>query len=257
VTSRPAPRSDHRCVAYGSPDESLRFVQRWFAATTAAPHERAVYVASGPEDPALDWLRSTPEGARVRVGYVEDVYGGRVADAAAIVGEFRRMAAEARAEGATTIRAAADLTPVAVDRSRFEPLVNYELAIDEVITAEGLHGACLYDAAALGEHSRTLACVHDHGERYAGFRLTRHGDRLHVVGEIDPYGAAAFATVLASADPVPATVDLEGLSFLDAAGARPLADYVRDRAADGRPVRLVGAGATVRLVLDAFDVSAN
>ena len=160
----------------------------------------------------------------------------------------------AGADGHGGLRVVDDMT-WALD---FDHLTHFETRVGRLLLDGGAALLCQYDRRRFGRdrlrqvsavHPATAATIHDAGWEPM-LRLYRTVDPpgLRLVGEVDVSNRGALADALdAFVDgPAPATIDLSGLTFIDASGAGLLA-----RAARSAPERIgvVGASSLVRRVL--------
>lgn len=84
-------------------------------------------------------------------------------------------------------------------------------------------------------------------------QLDRAERRITVRGEFDLAGVPALADVMAlqiALDPGDTTIDLSGVSFIDAAGMGCLVGFANQLAEYGSKVSLMGASARLRRVFD-------
>lgn len=218
-----------------------------------------VYVPDGDvaDDPLAEWLRASIPPERLTLSHVSDIYpaDGRF-DGPATAATFRELGASARAEGWSTLRAMADLTRLATDAEVADDLLRYELLIDGTIEDEGFHGFCVYDRYAAAEGLDALTATHRAHDHSSLPTARVRDDVLHLGGELDLLGSTPIREVLAVAPDDVSVVALDGLSLLDASGARALWEFATERDRRGTPVTFEGASRTASMVLSVYGLAA-
>ena len=205
--------SSHVCVAYRGRAELVEAVAS-FLRVGVERGERVQLIASGPSD-ALAVAAEGMTGVEVRAA--DDVYEDSDG-----VRAYVRAAAEARRDGFTGLRVAAEVTDLVADDARRDAFVRYEHRIDREM-AGGLPFAalCAYDVTRLGPDAvDELACVHPEsqgdGSPFHLFAADRA--RLRLAGEVDGFSARGFAvaaTRVAGAHAGVVDVDCRDLRFAD------------------------------------------
>lgn len=213
--------------------------------------ERLVYVADGDLDALrrhladLDVARLEDEG-RLTLQPVLDLYApdGAV-DPAAQVQRYRRLVADALADGFTGLRVAADATALVATDESHRRFLEYELAVDRFMASAPMAAMCAYDVGALGSRVGELCAVHPArrggDDIDVGLHAYHDGRRLCLSGEIDVGTIRvleAVAAVIEAGVDDPVVVDMRGLTFVDVHGLARL-----DRAA----AALGEAGASLRV----------
>jgi hypothetical protein len=251
-------RGDHRCEAYRGHGARHRAAIEFFSEGLESD-EMLVYVADGDtaDDPTIGWLTANIPSERLTLSHITDIYPSNgTFDGPGTVETFRGLAASARADGWSTLRAMADLTKLAADPGTADDLVRYELLIDSTIEEEGLHGFCVYDRYAVSERVPALTATHPPTHR--GTTLPTASVRSGVMrlgGELDLMGIESIGDVLANAPVDVSTVALDGLGFLDATGGRALWEFAAERDRRGIPVVFTGASRTVGAVLGVYGLT--
>jgi len=250
---------DHRCASYRGDGGRVRAGIDHFAAGVDSD-EMLVYVPGGDhhdDDPLLAWLTANIPAERLTLAHISDIYPshGRF-DGPSTAATFRELAASARADGWSSLRAVADLTRLAADPDVVDDLLAYELLIDSTIEDDGLHGMCLYDRFAVPGRVAAIGATHPANEHSTLPSVWVRGDVVRLSGEVDMMGAPPIAQVLAAAPEDVGTVSLDGVSLLDAAGGRVLWEFAEERERRGTPVAFEGASRTVALTLSVYGLAA-
>jgi anti-anti-sigma factor len=134
--------------------------------------------------------------------------------------------------------------------------VQYELAIDRLISTEPMSALCAYDVRVLGSAVADLVAVHPlhHGaEACEPFRAYHEAGRLRLTGEVDLADRDVFALVVGavrSGDDHEVVVDLGELQFIDVRGLSLLAQLATQLRSCGRSLRVSGAAPIVRRCWD-------
>jgi anti-anti-sigma factor len=149
-------------------------------------------------------------------------------------------------EGYAGLRVVAELSALAADPALRAELVRWEHLADRYIAqGPGMTAMCAYSAtlpvAALGDVSAVHAAAHV-PSAISQFHLLFDDDRIALSGSVDLSEADRLARLLADSPAAPAVVlDLSRLEFVDLAGTRAIAGWVRDLGARGVPVEIRGA----------------
>jgi hypothetical protein len=162
-------------------------------------------------------------------------------------------------DGYRGLRVVAELTPLAQDASSRADLVQWEhLADDFMAAGSGMSAMCAYrgdlPADALADVVAAHPLVHA-PQDVPPFRLFFDDECLALAGSVDTFAADRLSLLLATSPvrgPV-ATLDLTFLDFLDGAGCRAVARWVRDLGARSIAVELRSAPHVVQRMWSILD----
>jgi ABC-type transporter Mla MlaB component len=266
VTAVPgAEAGDHLCWVYDD-DAAFDAAARQFLAQGLARGERLLCVG----ERVMDGV----QGGVTPVAGVERLLAeGRlelltVAQAYAATGRFapeRQLAfydaATQRAvdDGYRGLRVIAEVTPLAEDPASRAGLVGWEHRADEFMASgSGMSAMCAYrsdlPSSALADVATAHPLVHAPLD-VPPFRMFFDEGCLALAGSVDTFDADRLATLLATSrvrGPV-AVLDLTFLDFVDGAGCRALARWVRDLAARSIAVELRSAPRVVQRMWSILD----
>lgn len=255
---------DHVCWAFSSDDEHRRVLTDYLLAGLRAD-ERLVFLGSprGREQLAATYLTGAGVDAaallatgQLIAGSTEDAYlGAGGFDPDARLREYADLATAAVADGYRGLRLAVEATGLhAVPQVR-AMMPGYELRGELLASRLPVTGLCCYDTRVWSsDEVAVLRAVHsvdlDPGGERSPVPVRVHAARvgtIAVAGELDaalagPVARALTATV-ADARPV---LDLSGLTFVDVAGARAIADTAAALARRHGQARLAGVRPPVR-----------
>jgi anti-anti-sigma factor len=167
-----------------------------------------------------------------------------------LTGQVGLLAAEAEravAAGFTGIRVWADVTPLTRDPALLQRFLDFELVIEKIFRERAVTGLCALDVSTAGEHWVRLASRHRLFRVWGDspmLSVVVHDGVVQIVGEVDLGSLVELEDAL---DSVARTtrgtlvLDLGEVEFLDVAGARELARFVRRLVLAGREVRVAGA----------------
>ena len=258
VLAPPDEPGTHACWRFDD-DVAFHTAALEYLAGGLARHERVLYLASRDVDvlrrevtPIGDVDRLVDDGALVLRSLADSYDEGAGFDPAAQVDAYRELIAEALGDGFSGIRVAADVTTLVATEDARRRFVQYELAVDHVMSTEPMSAMCAYDGRAIGPAVAELAAVHPlhHGCEGAepAFQAFYDDGRLHLAGEVDLDSREVFALVAEVAawvDDPDVVIDVAALGFVEARALAQLARRATRLAASGRHLRLVGAGPLV------------
>jgi hypothetical protein len=234
---------DHVGWVFSGPAEFDALAWR-FLAEGAARGERLMYIAADPGPAAAAGLRNALGADAVRVASIAEVYGSSaIVDAAAQHATFAAALADARAEGYSGIRVAADNTPLVADDRRMAAWVRWEIAADRFMSENPVTGLCAFDSGKVDVNRlRHLAMLHplspaDHP--VPQFRLFADDGNLCVEGRVDSFAVTELPVYL---DVLPPKTGV----LIDLAAAA-----LASRAALARLGRLADTGVTITIRGDA------
>lgn len=262
VSARGCAADDHVCWTYAS-DAAFRDVACAWLDDGRALGMRLVLTADAPVERLITDLaglsgRDALLGSgQLMVAPLRTLYDlDAPIDCAAQVALYQGVVAGARADGYAGVRVVSDGTPLAQDPARRASLARWELVADRWI-AGGVPLSCLctldtrkLPVGAVDDVLRVHPC-HHHAGGEPPFRLHGSHEAVGVSGEVDRFGARAFADALALAPLEGGEVDLSGLTFADHHALLELGRAVQ-RA--GVPVRLRGASSPVRRLWTLLDL---
>ena len=175
--------------------------------------------------------------------------------------QFRAKAEDAIGNGYAGLRAASDLTLIALDAARWSELRAFELRADAVIGQTPITGMCGYDETRVHpDRLGALSAVHPLRHRRGApgtFAVNVVGQVISVSGEVDLSCVDDLAAVLVAVEDLtdgPVMVDLHRLDFVDVGGARVLARFVADLGGAGRTVQFRGSRRNAQRLLRFFDL---
>jgi hypothetical protein len=210
--------------------------------------ERLMYVVEHPDADHLDGLHHLAASGVLQLASIADVYGASgVVDAATQRATFASALAEARAEGYTGIRVAADNTPLVTDPERLEAWIRWELVADQFMSENAVTGLCAFNREHVDvdtlRHLATLHPLFSAQEHRPQFRLFCADGALVVRGEVDVFAVKLVALALEQLPPkTRVLVDLTQTVLVTRAAIRALQGLVDD----GVAISLHGANAKTR-----------
>ncbi len=166
-----------------------------FLAEGAALGERLLYVAADPSSVALAGLTEVVGPRALHVASIAEVYGASgVVDAPSQRATFAAALADARAEGFSGIRVAADNTPLVADEVRLAAWIRWEIVADRFMSENPVTGLCAFDEERVDvDRLRHLATLHplcSAASPVPQFRLFADSGELCVEGEIDSFAVS-------------------------------------------------------------------
>ena len=177
-----------------------------FLAEGAALGERLMYVAADPSPTALAGLSEAVGPQALQVASIAEVYGASgVVDARRQRATFAAALADARAEGFTGIRVAADNTPLVADEVRLAAWIRWEIAADRFMSENPVTGLCAFDEERVDvdrlRHLATLHPLSSAASPIPQFRLFADSGELCVEGEIDSFAVSQLRLALDALPP--------------------------------------------------------
>jgi len=177
-----------------------------FLAEGAARGERLMYVAADPSPAALAGLSEAVGPQVLRVASIAEVYGASgVVDAPSQRATFGAALADARAEGFSGIRVAADNTPLVTDEVRLAAWIRWEIVADRFMSENPVTGLCAFDEERVDvdrlRHLATLHPLSSAASPVPQFRLFADSGQLCVEGEIDSLAVSQLRLALDALPP--------------------------------------------------------
>jgi anti-anti-sigma regulatory factor len=260
---------DHVCRMYDDEDERMATVAQFVQTGVRSDHKVVFYSLQSPRE-VLEELKARgidagelSERGRLEVAAMQDGYlGSGMFDPVSTIEGWRKLIAEARAEGYAGLWAIGDMSWAAGRVSGAERVYWYEAEINRLFAGGDALAMCLYDQRLFpGDALDRLAAAHpstlEPGDDETWLPLLRmrrtpEPPGLKLIGEADASNRTALDVTLAGlAEDLPATVepltlDLTELHFADAAVGRLLI-----QAAHTLPtgLRIVGCPASVARLL--------
>jgi ABC-type transporter Mla MlaB component len=184
---------------------------------------------------------------------------GRAFDWRRQIETYRALAHAAVEDGYRGLRLAAEATSLVTTAAARRAFVDYELAVDRLISQEPIAALCAYHETTLGPALEELVAVHPtrHGTASAACQAYYDGDVLHIAGEVDLSTATVFEAALAvlHSDTGVSRVDLAELRFIDVASLVRFSEVADALAGSGRRLRLLNAPAFLRRCVDILGLS--
>jgi hypothetical protein len=197
--------------------------------------ERLLFVAADPADAAYSHLVGGFSPEDLQVASIAEVYGASgIVDAANQRDTFAAALAQARADGYTGIRVAADNSTLVQTPERLKAWMHWELVADRFMSLNRVTGLCGFDRTAVNVDTlRHLVTLHPMSSASAPvpqFRLFVDTHGLCLEGDVDDFAVGHLQRALGILPKgTPAVVDLTR--------ARP-----RDRAVKIELDQLAGSG---------------
>ena len=209
------------------PDFTGRVLE--FMADGIALGQRVRYTAAGALDrllaelAGLDGLQDWVKKGAVQVRSLDQVYpDGPPVDELAQMQTHAEEADQARADGFTGLRVAADATPLVRTPAQLEAFLRYEHLMDRYLAGQPFAALCAYDRRELGPELTTqIACMHPNANEGATqFRLHASSWAAAALGgEVDINVRRLLALALERAGLRPTNgelvIDAAELTFID------------------------------------------
>ena len=177
-----------------------------FLAEGAARGERLMYVAADPSPVALAGLSEVFGLRALQVASTAEVYGASgVVDPPSQRATFAAALADARAEGYSGIRVAADNTSLVADEVRLAAWIRWEILADRFMSENPVTGLCAFDQEQVDvdrlRHLATLHPLSSAASPVPQFRLFADSGELCVEGEIDSFAVSQLWLALDALPP--------------------------------------------------------
>lgn len=225
---------------------------RPFLAEGAARGEKLMYVAEDPGPAAVAGLADVAGPPVLEVTSIAEVYGSSgIVDAASQRATFAAALADARAQGYSGIRVAADNTPLVTDQARLAAWIEWEVVADRFMSENRVTGLCAFDGSKVDvDRLRHLATLHPLSPASGPvpqFRVFADGGDLRVEGEIDSFAISQLRLALkALPSETGVLVDLAAATLR----GRGVLARLRDLADDGVTVTIQGRPASIGALTD-------
>jgi len=242
---------DHIGWVFTGPD-GFAELARPFLAEGAARGEKLMYVTEDPGPATVAGLADVTVPPALQVTSITEVYGSSgIVDAARQRAVFAAALADARAQGYSGIRVAADNTPLVTDQARLAAWIGWEVVADRFMSEHRVTGLCAFDGGKVDvDRLRHLATLHPLSPA-AGpvpqFRIFADAGDLRVEGEIDSFAISQLRLALKTLPPQTGVlVDLAAAALR----GRGVLARLRDLADDGVPVTVQGRPASIGALTD-------
>lgn len=174
---------------------------REFLAVGAAMGERLIYVAPDSDLDGPGGMDVLIDAGVLRVASVEQIYGpSGIVDSVRQRATFADSLAQARADGYTGIRVAADNTPLLADERRFAAWLRWELVADRFMSDNPVTGLCAFDREQVDidrlRHTATLHPLLSSTSPVPQFRLFADDGALYAEGDLDTSAVQRIAWAL-------------------------------------------------------------
>ncbi|MEU5884371.1 MEDS domain-containing protein [Spirillospora sp. NPDC047279] len=238
---------DHIGWMFGGPDEFAALAIP-FLAEGAARGERLMYVSADPEPEVADSLGDGLEPGAVQVASIAEVYGASgMVDAVGQRATFATALAQAKADGYTGIRVAADNTSLVTTEERLTAWLRWEIIADRFMAENPVTGLCAFDREKVDvdrlRHLATLHPLSSAGSPAPQYRVFADAGNLRVEGQIDSFTVGQLRLALNILPPdTGVLIDLANAGFTS-------------RAPQARLRSLAEAGVTVTIQGLANDLS--
>lgn len=196
--------NDHIGWVYTGRDQFAALARR-FLGDGVARGEKLMYVAEDPEPGGPQGLGDLLDAESLQVTSIAEVYGPTgIVDARAQRAVFSQALAQAREEGFTGIRVAADNTPLVTDDRRFTAWLGWEMVADRFMADNPVTGLCAFDAGRTDvDRLRHLTTLHPlcsaHNPRPQYQIFADEDGVLHVQGLVDTSAVAKIRKTLRAA----------------------------------------------------------
>jgi hypothetical protein len=240
---------DHIGWVYSGSDQ-FAALARTFLADGARKGERLIYVAEDPDRDGPGALDDLIDAGVLQVASVEEIYGpSGVVDAVRQRATFAEALAQARADGYTGIRVAADNTPLLDGERRFQAWLRWELVADRFMSENPVTGLCAFDRDRVDidrlRHTATLHPLLSSTSPVPQFRLFADDGTLYAEGDLDTSAVHRIAWALPHLPSgTGVVIDLEVTTFLSNAAVLAL----RRIAQTGIDVTIRGTASAARTV---------
>jgi hypothetical protein len=185
--------------------------------------EYLLFVAADPAEDAYRRLAGSFAPGDLHVASTADIYGkSGVVDAATQRATFASTLAQARADGYSGIRVAADNTSLVTSPRRLKAWMNWELVADRFMFENRVTGLCGFNRTAVNvdtlRHLVTLHPLSSAAEPLPQFRLFVDTDGLCLEGDIDDLAMSHLHRALGVLPKgTPVTIDLARARARDSA----------------------------------------
>jgi MEDS: MEthanogen/methylotroph, DcmR Sensory domain len=190
--------------------------------------ERVVFVAADPDEEAYRNLAASFDPADLIVASSAEIYGeSGIVEPAGQRATFAATLAQARADGHTGIRVAADNTALIQTPERLAAWMHWELVADRFMSANAVTGLCGFNRSVANvdalRHVVTLHPLSSAADPLPQFRLFVDDDGLSLEGDIDDLAIGYLNRALEMIPKgMPATVNLRQATPRDGLARREL-----------------------------------
>ena len=180
---------DHIGWVFAGPDE-FAALSGPFLAEGRDRGEKLICVTGDPRSPAMTMLAGVAGPGGFEMASITDVYGASgVVDAVAQRATFAGALADARAQGYTGIRVAADNTSLVTDDKRLKAWIQWEIVADRFMAENPVTGLCAFDRDKIDvnrlRHLATLHPLSSVTTPVPQFRLFADAGDLCIEGDVD------------------------------------------------------------------------
>lgn len=239
---------DHIGWVFAGPDEFAALVQP-FLAEGLDRGEKLMCVADDPGSAAMTMLATMAGPGTIEMTSIADVYGASgTVDAARQRATFMAALADARAEGYTGIRVAADNTSLVGDEERLKAWIQWEIVADRFMAENPVTGLCAFDRDKIDVNRlRHLATLHPMSSvttPVPQFRLFADAGDLCIEGDVDSLAVSQAWLALTVLPPhTPVRVDLATAALRGGSTLAALSDLAGagvDVTIQGHPAAISG-----------------
>jgi anti-anti-sigma regulatory factor len=224
---------DHVCLPFDNDEASRAHIVAFTHSGIDARQRVLLFTQTVTVDMLAGWLRQhnrsfvgAMECGQLQVHSPQDVHlaGGHF-DPNRMMAGFAQAIDLAEADGYRGLRVHVDMTWALESVPGVEQLFGFEAAANRLFVDQRLAAVCAYDRRRFDRTAIQRACAaHPITPDMSMLRFTRSGDAgLALRGEVDFVNRNALDGLLACLPDADVTLDLTGLTFLDAAGMGLLA----------------------------------
>lgn len=247
---------DHVCLPFDSDDALREHVAAFTASGLNAGHRVMVFTPTNTVDAMAGWLRQQhPTATRaldtgqLQIHSPDDVHlAGGFFNPERMMARFAHATDQAYADGYPGLRVTVDMRWALHPVPGVEQLFDFEARANRLFLDHRLAAVCAYDERRFGPAAINQACAaHPGTPGMATMRFTcPPGPGLNLSGEIDIGNRQALGGLLAALPDTDTTLDLTGVTFIDAGGAGALVRFALARG--DRTTTIVAASKVVRLL---------
>jgi anti-anti-sigma regulatory factor len=217
---------DHVCLPFDTDEQAQTHILAFTRAGLAGRQQVMVFTQTVAAGDMVAWLRQQDRAfaaalntGQLQVHRPDDVHlaGGHF-DPQRMTATFSQVTAQAQSDGYRGLRVTVDMSWALRPVSGTEQLFDFEATANQLFVEGRLAAVCAYDRRRFEPAAIRRACaahpITPGGSVLRFSRLQTPGLRLH--GEVDFTNRHAVAGLLASLPDADATLDITGLTFIDA-----------------------------------------
>ncbi|MEV6598836.1 MEDS domain-containing protein [Actinoplanes sp. NPDC051346] len=256
---------DHVCLPFDTDDALRAHVAAFTAAGLDAGHRVMVFTPTSTVDAMTGWLRRHHRAStraldtgQLQIHSPDDVHlAGGCFEPDRMMTGFAHATEQAHADGYPGLRVTVDMSWALQPVPGVEHLFDFEAKANRLFLDHRLAAVCAYDERRFSPAAINQACAaHPSTPGMATMRFTRPPrPGLNLSGEIDIGNRQALDGLLTTLPYADTTLDLTGVTFIDAGGAGALLHFAQARG--DRTTTIVAGPKVVRLLnlLDAATVA--